>query len=581
MVNVVLFNSYGEVQDSNSIFTGSSGTPMKPDIAGINILCDHSFVQTDNAGCEGDVIVINDDSTYNFYLHTIGATNPNYTVIIKDTSFLITRILNGNVLTLNANRGGLTGLEIKENVTGRTRYIGLAVRENGIVPKFPPYVAIGNVTQYYTASLPFYKDIRNGNADDNKRIDIGTFYYAPAYLNNGILDLALRTNLRFGIQPSFVWYGIDPTDAGGIAIHTNLNDSTFLKTYYLSLMKLMQHCDSVLNGVPINLIIEPDMIGYLKANYPSTYLTSGFNCDVFGAYSSGVLTNSDPTFSNDLTGFCESLNYIIKKYYSNASIGWAFPMWACTHNSGKGIMHATDAGYLYNPSGVYSVGRNLIQGDYYELSSISLTLGLNYLTDWISIEGYGYDGAIDQDNPVSTNWTNPSTTDWFWNAQYYDNLMLACQTMSASISIGGSGLPIILNGDGGHINSTLTESPTVYNSNNHFADLTNSGYQWEDAASDYFFGDTMYIIGTNRLSYFSTKPPADSANVIVSGNSVIWNQHITYAKNNGVIALIIGAGMTMDTHNLPDPNSTPSNIPTDSYWWITKVQRYYKNPVMK
>jgi GH18 family chitinase len=584
LVYLVTYNMFGEqiAMNYDSIFTGSSGAPMQPDVSYINIISDHPSISIDSAGCEGDVIVIQDSTTYNFCLQSPGAIGT-FTVLNKDLSFFSTFSLSGNILTVRATRGGLTGLEIQYSQNGLVRYVGLAVKDwTGTIPKFPPYVSIGGLTQFYSAALPFYKDIRNGNADDNKRFDQGAgYYYYYGYLTDGHLDIFIRQSLRFGLYPGFTWYNINEGNDSPAGVVYGLTDtsSTGLPEYYTGLKGMLQHCDSIMHGVPLFLTLEPDMIGYLKIGYTSTYLLSSFTCKVNQAYSTGVLTTGvDPAFPNDLTGFCKSLNYIIKKYYPPSCIGWAFPQWACTHNVNKGIMHATDSGY---PSGGnYSTGRTLIQNDFLELSSISITLGLNYLTDWMNIEGYGYDGALGSGGSNSVNWTNPDTTSWFWNAQYYDNLILAAHTMNLPISSGGTGLPVILGGDAGHIDSSLTKSP--YNSNGSFANLTDSFFQWEDAASDYFFGDSMSISSGNRLNYFSVQPPADPADIIVSGNSVIWNQHLTYAKNNGVIGVMFGAGMTVDTHNLPDgTGASPNNIPTDNYWWITKVQRYYQNPVYK
>jgi hypothetical protein len=158
--------------------------------------------------------------------------------------------------------------------------------------------------------------------------------------------------------------------------------------------------------------------------------------------------------------------------------------------------------------------------------------------------------------------------------------------MSAPITSGGCGMPIILNGNSGHIDSSLAESPAYYNSNNAFRCLGDSAYHYEDSAPDYFFGDTMAVTqpgsGTNlRLNYFSIPPVDDSAGVIVSNGNLIWKQHITFARDCGVIGINFGPGMQIDTHNIPDPNISPITKPTDYYWWMVKAQRYYQNPVMK
>jgi GH18 family chitinase len=573
-VNVVLYNSSGERKDSSGIFAGQ-GYYVRPGIAEINILSDRR-IQVDSAGNEGNVIVINADSTYNFTLQTTFLAY--YSLAIKDRSFLQTASISGNVLTLKAFQGGFTGIKITNTFTGRTRYIGLAVKQSGSVPKFPPYVAVGGVVQYYDSAMSFYQNFTDGNSDLNRRLDnAGWFYYYPSYLADGKIDTYLTEDLRLGIQPSFVWYQINGGVDSYAAIASAFADTAIIKNYFVNLKMFMQHCDSLLQGVPMTVVIEPDMIGYIKLNAASTYLTNSYICNTSKAYSAGVLDSTkDPIFNNYLKGFCEAVNYTIKKYLPNASTGWALPLWAASHNTSPGIIRATDTLYAFNSTGSYSIGRALIDSDFTELSKIVDTLGLNYTTDWLSLEGYGFDGALGSGGIDTSNWTNPSQSAWFWNAQHYDNLLYASSIMKTL-----TGLPIEMGGDGGHLNHSLSSSPTTYNAGGTFPDLTNSGFQWEDAGNDYFFGDTMVITGANRLAYFSKHPVDDSASVIVKGDTVIWLQHITKAKNSGVTSLMFGAGMETDTHNTPDPGATPTAIPTDNFWWITKLQRYYANPVMK
>lgn len=44
------------------------------------------------------------------------------------------------------------------------------------------------------------------------------------------------------------------------------------------------------------------------------------------------------------------------------------------------------------------------------------------------------------------------------------------------------------------------------------------------------------------------------------------------AAASGVIAVLFGAGVGASTNGVGAP-------PSDGYWWITKVQQYYRQPV--
>jgi hypothetical protein len=142
-------------------------------------------------------------------------------------------------------------------------------------------------------------------------------------------------------------------------------------------------------------------------------------------------------------------------------------------------------------------------------------------------------------------------------------------------------LGIILNGNSGHIDSSLAQSPAYYHSNNKFPSLVDTTSAYEDSAPDFFFGDTMYVSSGNRLAWFSTIASGDTAGLSVNGNTVIWNQHITKAAQDGVIGISFGPGEGIDTHNTPDPNTNPVSVPSDQYWWMVKAQRYYKNPALR
>lgn len=44
------------------------------------------------------------------------------------------------------------------------------------------------------------------------------------------------------------------------------------------------------------------------------------------------------------------------------------------------------------------------------------------------------------------------------------------------------------------------------------------------------------------------------------------------SKDAGIVSILFGAGVGASTDAVGSPAS-------DDYWWITKAQRYYKNPL--
>ncbi len=54
---------------------------------------------------------------------------------------------------------------------------------------------------------------------------------------------------------------------------------------------------------------------------------------------------------------------------------------------------------------------------------------------------------------------------------------------------------------------------------------------------------------------------------------VTWGSHMQEAKNVGVMPVMFGAGVGVSTHGTGNP-------PTDDYFWIQKVQQYFKTGVV-
>ncbi len=46
------------------------------------------------------------------------------------------------------------------------------------------------------------------------------------------------------------------------------------------------------------------------------------------------------------------------------------------------------------------------------------------------------------------------------------------------------------------------------------------------------------------------------------------------AVDAGVISILFGAGVGISTDGV-------GSDPTDDFWWITNIQRYYENPVAR
>lgn len=516
---------------------------------------------------------IDDDEIVNQYVmsqgtgtYTIDYTDSdqyNFEVVSSNTSAVKANIVNGNQLKLEAISGGRTGIKLTETVSGEVRYFGVRVKESdGSLADMPSYLALGQVSEDSDADLKFWRD--TSTTDTNKRIDVRYIYinggpisgwqsWNPADPGKRV-ESYITESLKLGIVPYFVYYNIPDGSESYDVDYAHINDVEYMEAYYKDLVFFLETCDKYDEGETVGIILEPDFIGYMMQNSgttPSLISASG----VEAAYSSGILTRGvDPDFPNTLEGIVKSINYIINKKYPTANFGWQFNTWSYSNGvPSQGLMHATE-------TMGFDSGRTFIKNAAVETAEYYMSAGiLSYGADFISIDKYGLDGAY-QSNASE----NPKDSNWLWNSDLWNNYLYYTKALHETTN-----MPVTLwQIPVGHLNHSLEENPYT---NGLFEDLANTEMHYEDSAPTYFFGDTFEPGTTTRMDYFSTNMYNDSK-VQVSGSQITYGSHMQEAADAGVTCILFGAGVGSSTDAVGDP-------PTDSYWWITKAQRYYKNPV--
>ncbi|WP_275424970.1 fibronectin type III domain-containing protein [Archangium violaceum] len=432
----------------------------------------------------------------------------------------------------------------------------------------PSYLALGTVYEPFTGTDAFFSKV-NPLFPAGKRLD-----YGYLYLNGGsqisewhsrAVRLATKSKEQ-GMTPIFVVYGIGGNTDSHSAVWNNLQSASFLSQYFQALADVGRTASEIMGTGRIGYIIEPDTLGYIQQQYASQYGNdpSKIPAATHAVYDSGVLQRDrDPLFPNTLTGLVQSINYTLRKYTSRAFLGWQLNLWAAPGAPSTGIVHATE---VYG----FEAGKLRIQENARANASFAQKAGVQYGgAEFISIDKYGLDGAI----ATGANPNDPASSLWFWNADLWNNYLLFVRTLKETL-----GLPVVLwQIPTGHINGTTRRSPTAYNASGTFPDLPNTVQRYEDSASPYLFGDTLTLSG-NRLAYFS-KNVWNDPKVSVNGNTVTWGSHLSEAANAGVVAILMGAGVGISTRGIPQPGSYPEDQPTDNYYWITRIQEYYANPV--
>ncbi|MGG7177775.1 dockerin type I domain-containing protein [Clostridium paraputrificum] len=488
----------------------------------------------------------------------------NFSVISSNTSAVKATIINGNILRVEGTNAGRSGLKIVDETNGYIRQIGVRVKKaDGSLPGLPEYVSLGQVSEDTKTDLDFWKDT---DVDDtNKRCDIRYIYINGGPLagwrswtsdDGGRAKKYITESLKLGMIPYFVFYNIPDSaeDYGRDLKH--VNDKTYMDAYYKDLKFFLDICNEYLVDETFGIILEPDFIGYMmqQSGKKTTEIEA---VGVESAYTSGILQKGkDPEFPNTIEGIVKSINYIINKNTTKANFGWQFNTWGYTEVGvpSQGLMHATE-------TMGWDKGREFIKraakatAEYYMEAGI-----LSYGADFISIDKYGFDGAYEKNAAQ-----DPKGSCWFWGPDLWNNYLLYTKTLHETTNMPVTlwQLPV------GHINTSQERSP--YGSGL-FKDLTNVPKNYEDSAPSYFFGDSFKPGAGNRFNYFSSNEAKDTK-VTVNGDTVIYGSHIKEAMDAGVTTMLFGAGVGDSTDSVGSP-------PEDSYWWITKAQRYYKNPVL-
>jgi hypothetical protein len=370
----------------------------------------------------------------------------------------------------------------------------------------------------------------------------------------------IRESRKLGMVPFFVYYNVPSgaeSYAGDLA---HISDTDYMEAYYKDLRLSLTIARAEGGDDTVGFIFEPDFLGYMAQNHPVA--PSKTKAAVSAAYSSGVLNTSrgDPRFPDTLTGLVQSVNYLTGKLAPNVEFGWQVNLWASPPSGpplpSTGIIHLTDG--ATSPAN-FASRRKEIGAEAARIAGYYLEAGIgSHGADFVSIDKYGLD-AGQQPGAAS----DPAHSTWFWNADHWNNYLAFVRALHRT-----SRLPVVLwQLPIGRVNGSQADSP--YHASGRFPALPNGPKRYEDSAPSFFFGDTFEVSG-QRLKHFSANAGGDP-DVIVDGNHVTWNEHMREAGAAGVSLVLFGAGVGLSTDGVGSP-------PTDDYWWITKAQRYLKNP---
>lgn len=541
--------------------SNANGTTLSDEV--VYVAGNASLISIEEVDATEQALQATIDQTTVEYTLASSSESAQFSVATSNSRVIDAEIVNGNTLRVTGLEAGRASVRITDVESSEERYIGIRVRtEDGQLPGLPDYVTIGSVSEDTAGDLAFWQDFDSSDPLTNKYVDSRYIY-----LNGGPISgwrswdpdrvsSYVRESLKLGMIPQFVYYNIPD---GGESYTTNLehiNSQSYMENYFRDLKYVVDTIRTEAGDELVQMILEPDFIGYLMQNAGAP--ASAITAMTSAAYSSGVLqVGVDPQFDNSVTGLIQAINYTISSFAPNVEFGWQFNLWASpgieTPIPGTGIVHLTDT--LGVEAGRPAIAREAeLIAQYYMEAGI-----LSYGADFISLDKYGLDAGA-QNGAAS----NPEASTWFWNNDHWNNYLLIVQTLTETTDRE----MILWQIPVGHINNTLADNP--YDENGVFDPLTNTTRQYEDSAPTFFLGDTFTATG-DRLEYFSSNELGDDK-LTVSGNIITWGSHIEEARAAGVRQILFGAGVGISTDSI-------GSEPTDDYWWITKVQEYYQNPV--
>jgi len=373
----------------------------------------------------------------------------------------------GNQLTLTAKTPGFLGLAVKSQDGTAARYVGLYIADpvTHIVPDaVTGYLPVGSITA----------PDDNGNAyleNFNFRDGVAPIDYLYIYDQGGadstdgnLLGL-LTQAARYGLVPVVVYYNIqavnDASGRTGItegpnAAYQAINDynysssgqrnPTMFTGYMQRYFEKMADSFTAMNrvGIPVQVVMEPDFLGYMAANSPSFTPPSPFvptpgdrtlnTAKVSSIYNAGLLARgTDPAFPDTIAGLVQAINYYVGKKMPNLRIGWKTNIWAVApvdfSNQKMGLLHETDSMvYPWQNEWTAGVGwdqgrKNIIKGatnlgNFLNKVGVTSWVGSPDRKPFLAIDKYGVDGAYLYDTGTSTAAVG-NLSDFVSAAQFY------------------------------------------------------------------------------------------------------------------------------------------------------------------
>lgn len=447
------------------------------------------------------------------------------------------------------------------------------------VPGWPKYLAMGTVTQpaqsmdaglQATPLDAIFKYSGNDGAGDR-----GLSYLTNPSLQNATIGTILQARrlehyydsvyntTGLTVMPVMIHYTANGSGGGTVGAAPDILDTTNLRIHYINLIKetqiMLSYKDST-HPYPGTLIIDPDLLGALQQdnssqntfppynyNNPSNYNANLLKSKVYvntklaeAFIACGLPTTGLPIFADSLTGYFQSINYLVHHVGQNSVlVSWQENLWA-----------TGSANWIHTSATGVSVGTQVVN---FLKDSLKVFTG-TYKPDFFTIDRYERDCF----SPGTSGSYAYNATKWQKTLEYAGHIAK------------GVNLPLMLwQFPGGHL---VHKDSAIIN-----YDLANHA----SACGTWFLGEPS--IGTNLSNIKSAElniniPPGNYGGastvqaLLLQDGGYNWGQSQLQkiAQDYNVFAILWGGGSTTGV----------SNIGTNGYddgWLANKLRDYHLN----
>jgi hypothetical protein len=498
------------------------------------------------------------------------------TQLIIRTSEDITDVFWNNHKVFNVIKSSITEVTISSIKSGRgclkvksangERYIGI-ISGTGIDPTEIPISMVSEDDPM--TSISFWKDfekesenkrcegryiyINGGPGDYGWKLNYSTSEWNLEVLGKRALNF-IRNSQILGMVPTLVYYNIPAGNESYPTNNENLQSASYMNSYFKDLDFLLDMINKENPDDLTRIILEPDSIGYQMQN--SGKKLSDILVRVDSIKTSGVLTETDPDFSNTNAGLIQAINYLIHKKCPQVEFGWQINAWSNPVSIPGGIGICKSSDFIPN----FEQAKTFIKKTAEDTAKYYLEGGIiSHGASFFSIDKYGLEWSL------TTADKNPIPNAWAFQSDHWNNYLLYAKSLGDIIK-----LPCVLwQLPVGRLNGSHYISPYT---GQRFPDMNDTSTKGQDSTTTFFFGDTF----TPPLEYYNYWAQNKWGDPLLTtdGTNITYGSHLETLKNYGITHYMCGAGVGNSTNSSGNPISGVT--PSDNYFLISKIQDSYK-----